>query len=70
MYIYNKKTNEWIRRDSTRQYRRRKNQLKNVWIGLGLFMLFIPPVAAVFLALFALFLSLSYLDETPYSPEE
>lgn len=66
MFIYDEKKNEWIRRDKTRAYQRRKSHLKSAWIGVGLVMALMPPTYVISLAILGMFVSLSYLDETPY----
>lgn len=66
MLIYDKKKNCWISHRDTSEYKLRKHQLRNYWtIGLPTILPFTPAIQITLLML-ALFISLSYLDETPY----
>lgn len=66
MQIYDKKKNRWINHRDTREYKQRKRQLRDYWtIGLPAILPFTPAIQITLLIL-ALFVSLSYLDETPY----
>ena len=66
MRIYSEKHNQWIDHRDTNEYLQRKRKLRDYWtIGL-LASLALPlglQVAALF---FGIFISLTYLDETPY----
>jgi len=66
MHIYDEKHNQWIDHRDTSEYKQRKRKLRDYWIiGLIAILLLIPGIqlAALF---FGVFISLSYLDETPY----
>lgn len=69
MKIYDEVNNRWIDIRSLKQYKRKKMVLRDTWIGLGLVMILLPPVAIMPLALLAGFLSLSFLDESQYQLE-
>lgn len=66
MQIYDEKHNEWINHRDTAEYQLRKRQLRDCWT-IGLIALLPLPVGVqVTLIILAAFISLSYLDETPY----
>ncbi len=67
MYIYDEQNNQWIRLRDTAPYQRRKRQVRDGWIILGLVLIVLPLAAQVGLALLATLLSFSYLDEVPYA---
>ncbi len=66
MYIYDQRANKWIRLRATPEYRRRKRMIRDVWIVVGIPMIFMPAGIVLAVALLATFLSFSFLDETPY----
>ena len=49
------------------EYQLRKRKLRDVWIGLGFIMLFLPVNLTICLAIFSGFVSLMFLDEKPYN---
>jgi len=66
MHIYDEQRNEWIRHRDTGEYKLRKRQLRDYWtIGL-LTILPLGVAVQISIIILAIFLSLSYLDETPY----
>jgi hypothetical protein len=66
MPIYNAKRNQWIDHRDTSEYRRRKQMLRDYWL-IGLIpTLALPPGIQLATLFFGVFISLSYLDETPY----
>lgn len=66
MYLYDPKRNRWIHHRDTAEYRQRKQQLRDYWsIGL-LLSLTLPFGLQIAAIVFGVFLSLSYLDESPY----
>lgn len=67
--MYDEKRNVWIDHRNTREYHRRKQLLKTVWIVLGLALLLVPPAIDIICGVFMLFLTISYLDEVPYEPD-
>ncbi|ALP52210.1 hypothetical protein Tel_03080 [Candidatus Tenderia electrophaga] len=67
MQIYDEKHNRWIDHRDTAEYRQRKRRLRDYWsVGL-LATLPLPPGIQVPLIVLAIFVSLAYLDETPYA---
>lgn len=70
MYVYDEKTNCWIKLNATSEYRQKKKRVRDAWIVSMLFMMLLPIPAVVILSLFGVFLSLSYLDESEYSFED
>ncbi len=66
MHIYDEKNNRWVSHRDTAEYKLRKRKLRGYWtIGLITILPFTPAIQITALML-ALFVSLSYLDETPY----
>lgn len=66
MHIYDEKHNQWIDHRDTIEYKQRKRKLRDYWIiGLIAALLLAPGIQLVAL-FFGVFISLSYLDETPY----
>ncbi len=66
MHIYDEKQNRWIRHRDTAEYQRRKRRLRDYWtLGLLATLPFTPGIQ-ITLILLATFVSLAYLDETPY----
>ena len=66
MQIYSEKNNQWIEHRDTSEYKRRKNRLRDYWtVGL-LATLALPLGIQITVLFFGIFISLSYLDETPY----
>lgn len=49
----------------TRQYRRKRKIVRDVWIVSGLLIAAVPPGAAMILALATTFVAFMILDETP-----
>lgn len=66
MHIYDEKQNRWIQHRDTAEYKRRKHRLRDYWaLGLLATLPFTPGIQ-ITLILLATFVSLAYLDETPY----
>lgn len=67
MQAFDSKTSRWIPLKSTREYKRKKQLLRNAWIIIGLLMWNAPLSAVLVLALLGTFLSFMFLDESQYS---
>jgi hypothetical protein len=67
MHLYDESNNAWIEHRKTEEYKRRKNQVKNAWIVVGIVLAMLPVGLCITFAVFLGFMSLSYLDELPYS---
>ena len=70
MYVYDEKSNEWIRRSQTAEYQRRKRLLRDAWIAVAIIMLALPLAGMIAVALFSTFISFMYLDESDYGSYE
>jgi len=66
MQIYSEKDNQWIDHRDTAEYQQRKRKLRNYWTAGLLATLALPPGIQIAALFFGIFISLSYLDETPY----
>lgn len=66
MHIYDEKNNRWIKHRETAEYKQRKRLLRDYWtLGLVSILPFTPGIQ-ITIVLLAIFVSFSYLDETPY----
>ena len=66
MRLYDEKCNRWVRHRDTTEYKLRKRKLRDYWtIGLLSILPFTPGIQIAVLLL-GVFVSFSYLDETPY----
>ncbi len=66
MHIYDEKNNRWITHRDTAEYQQRKRTLRDYWtLGLISILPFTPGIQ-ITIVLLAVFVSLSFLDETPY----
>lgn len=66
MQIYDRKRHRWVEHRDTAEYRQRKRQLRDYWIVGLLATLVLPAAIQISVIMLAVFVSLSYLDETPY----
>lgn len=66
MRLYDETHQSGIEHRKAREYRRRKEKLKNAWITAGILFLLLPVGIGITGLVFLGFLSLSYLDERPY----
>lgn len=56
----------FYRRGFTRRYQRRKNRIKDLWIGCSILALFNPiPAFLAILLIFCSFITFAFLDEGP-----
>lgn len=67
MYIYNEESNTWVSIRKTEEYKKRKKIVRDGWFIATAVMLFLPLALQLSIALFATFLSFSFLDEGHYS---
>ncbi len=51
------------------EYQRRKHQIRDGWIIMGILMIMLPLGGQIIVALWYTFMAFAYLDEKPYASE-
>lgn len=66
MDVYDQQAKRWVSLRRARFCRRRNGRLRDLWVVLGVVVLFLPVIPQLVLTLLGVFFSFSDFDDGPY----